>query len=126
LSADGTVSGTPGKAGKAKSTIEVSDSQGIPASRSFTVVIAKGVQVATKSLPKAKVGSVYSATLKAAAGRPPYAWSISLGALPPGLVLSAEGRISGTPAAAGSYGFTAVAADAAGGRATRSLTIKVN
>ena len=125
LSADGTVSGTPGKAGKAKATIEASDSQGNPASRSFTVVIAKGVQVATKSLPKAKAGSPYSATLKATAGRPPYAWSISLGSLPPGLVLSAEGRISGTPTAAGSFGFTAVAADAAGGRSTRSLTIKV-
>jgi hypothetical protein len=37
----------------------------------------------------------------------------------------ADGRISGAPTAAGSFGFTAVAADASGGRATRSLTLKV-
>ena len=125
LAADGTVAGTPGKAGKAKATIEASDSRGVTATRAFTVVIAKGVRVTTKSLPGGKVGTPYSATLKATAGRPPYAWSVSAGALPPGLALSAAGRISGTPTAAGSFGLTVAAADAAGGRATRSLTLKV-
>jgi hypothetical protein len=56
------------------------------------------LRVATSSLPPGEVGVPYSAQLTASGGKPPYKWSISAGALPPGLTLnSATGVISGIP-----------------------------
>lgn len=53
-------------------------------------------------------------------------WSIASGALPPGLNLgSADGVISGLPAAPGAYSFTVQALIADGRRDTKSLTIEV-
>jgi len=56
--------------------------------------------VTTNSLPNGEVGLAYSQTLQATGGTPPYgSWTVSKGALPPGLSLNAStGVISGTPA----------------------------
>ena len=65
------------------------------------------IQLAAPSLPNGTTGIAYSQALTATAGFPPYAWSISSGALPAGLTLSTStGVISGTPTAAGTFGFT--------------------
>jgi probable HAF family extracellular repeat protein len=54
--------------------------------------------VTTASLAGGVVGSVYSQTLAAGGGTPPYIWMISGGRLPIGLTLnSATGEITGTP-----------------------------
>jgi hypothetical protein len=53
------------------------------------------------SLPSAEVGVPYKATLAASGGAPPYGWSAAFGELPPGLSLSRDGVLSGTPADAG-------------------------
>jgi hypothetical protein len=57
--------------------------------------------VATASLPDGKVGNAYSQTLVASGGIAPYLWVA--GPLPPGLTLSQDGTLSGTPTAAGTY-----------------------
>jgi hypothetical protein len=59
------------------------------------------LNIQTSSLPAGAVGSRYSATLHAVAGKAPFAWSVSSGALPAGLSLSTTGAISGIPTAAG-------------------------
>lgn len=65
------------------------------------------LQIATTSLA-AGSGAVYSATLSATGGTPPYVWSIGGGSLPTGLHLNlATGTISGTPGVSGDYHFTA-------------------
>ena len=57
----------------------------------------------------------FNRTLTASGGTPPYAWSISSGALPPGLALATpSGTISGTPGADGTYGFVVAVSDASG------------
>lgn len=49
----------------------------------------------------------YAATLTAAGGNPPYKWSVSAGALPPGLKLDkGTGVISGRASATGVFSFT--------------------
>jgi hypothetical protein len=51
--------------------------------------------------------------LSASGGVPPYTWSVSSGNLPPGLVLSPAGSLSGTPTSAGAFSFTAQVTDLA-------------
>jgi hypothetical protein len=52
------------------------------------------------SLPPGEVGTAYSAQVKAEGGLPPLAWRLASGELPPGLGVSATGRIEGKPTAA--------------------------
>jgi hypothetical protein len=73
-----------------------------------------------------EVGVAYAPVmLVATGGLPPYSWSIASGALPPGLTLSAEGKVSGTPGSAGSFVFSAHVADSSAGGATASASVKV-
>ena len=59
---------------------------------------SSSLTVVTSALPAGKVGVVYSATLQAGGGTPPYRWSVSSGTLRHGLLLDpASGVISGTP-----------------------------
>jgi hypothetical protein len=62
-------------------------------------------------LPDATVGVQYNFQLKGRAGCPPYTWTISSGALPPGIQLTTGGNITGIPTAAGSWGFYVDLAD---------------
>jgi hypothetical protein len=65
------------------------------------------------SLPGGVAGSAYRQSLSATGGTPPYAYLLSGGSLPPGVVLTAAGVLSGTPTAAGTYRFTVQVTDAA-------------
>ncbi|HXM94757.1 MAG TPA: putative Ig domain-containing protein [Candidatus Dormibacteraeota bacterium] len=59
---------------------------------------SKTLQITTAALPVGTVQSSYAATLTAAGGTTPYAWSLTSGALPAGLTLdNLTGTISGTP-----------------------------
>ena len=83
----------------------------------------------TSSLPAGQVGATYSTMIQATGGTTPYHWSISSGALPAGLTLSAStGTISGTPTTSGSSTFTAKVTDSTSPTAqtaTKSLNITV-
>jgi formylglycine-generating enzyme required for sulfatase activity len=62
-------------------------------------------------LPSGKTGLAYDAEFEAQGGVPPIHWSVKKDTpLPTGLVL-ANGRISGTPKASGSFSFTLLAED---------------
>jgi hypothetical protein len=68
----------------------------------------------------------YSAvTLSATGGKPPYTWSVSSGSLPGGLVMSTAGTVSGTPTAAGVFGFTVHVSDTKGGAASAAASINI-
>jgi hypothetical protein len=74
----------------------------------------------------AEVGVAYApAALGATGGKQPYSWSLSSGALPTGLALSSDGKVSGTPASAGSFSFVVRVDDASGHAAgvPKSLTV---
>jgi Putative Ig domain len=90
------------------------------------VALACPVSVTTTSLPDAMLGTRYSVpVLAVSGGMPPYNWSVSDRWLPPGLSLSPDGVISGSPVLAGAFDFTVQAADSAGATATASLSITV-
>ena len=87
---------------------------------------ASALTVSTASLPSGTTGGSYSATLAAAGGTPPIAWSIVNGSLPSGLALDGgTGGISGTPGAAGTSAFVVLATDALSDTASRALAITI-
>jgi hypothetical protein len=64
------------------------------------------------ALPAANVGQAYDAVLSVGGGSAPYHFSLSQGALPPGLSLNpASGSVSGTPTQAGNFPFTITVID---------------
>ena len=81
--------------------------------------------VNTTSLPNGTNGIAYSQTLSASFGQPAYTWTISLGVLPRGLTLAANGIISGTPTTNGIFNFTVKVTDATNGVATQALVLTV-
>jgi hypothetical protein len=75
--------------------------------------------------PPVAVSSAIDFTLQAVGGVPPYRWSLAGGVLPPGVTLGADGRLSGTPGAPGTYTFDARVVDARGATAVRTYTLAV-
>ena len=72
------------------------------------------------------MGLNYSpATITASGGTPPYAWSITNGSLPSGLLMSGGGVLSGTPTATGKPGFTVTVTDSVGATASSDHSIQV-
>ncbi len=68
--------------------------------------------VTTTTLTIGTIGVRYTASLGAAGGLAPYVWSVSGGALPPGLSLLPDGTLSGIPIISGEYTVTLTATDA--------------
>jgi len=114
IDASGAIMGTPSADGSYAFTLRATDSAMPPrqATRALTIDIVDPLQIARDALPDGEVGLAYSATIRASGGATPYALSVSPGALPPGIQMSASGVLSGAPTQAGTFGFTVFAADA--------------
>jgi hypothetical protein len=83
------------------------------------------LSITTSSLPSGTVLTPYSQTLAATGGVLPYNWSVSAG-LPDGLTInSSTGEISGNPATAATFNFTAQVTDAISTTAFKNLSIIV-
>ena len=80
--------------------------------------------ITTTSLPNGAVGTAYSYALTAT-GTAPVTWSVTVGALPAGLTLAANGVISGTPTAVGTFDFTVRAANNHG-HSVRALSLTIS
>jgi len=59
--------------------------------------VSQQLAIPAQSLPAATGGVSYSKALTATGGNPPYTWTVTSGALPPGINLSTSGLINGTP-----------------------------
>jgi hypothetical protein len=132
LTTSGTISGIPSSPGQSTFTVGVTDSTTPVAltakvTLSITVSVAP-LNVATKNLPSAVVGTPYRAALTAQGGTSPGSWALFAGALPAGLNLSSGGIITGTPTQQGSPGFTVQVVDSTSPTrqtATAALSIPV-
>jgi len=124
----GVISGTPTVGGSYTFTVRATDT-GNPqqtANQSLTLKIPPSIT--TTSLPNGLLNTAYSQTLTAApTTATPLTWSISAGALPTGITLTdpANGVLSGTPTAAGTFNFTVLLTDSVAQTTTKDLSIIV-
>jgi hypothetical protein len=130
----GVISGTPTTSGQFNFTIQATDANSCPGSRPYSIVIpvvpgCPFITVNPATLPPAVLGVFYSQTISASGGTPPITFTISSGALPPGLTLSATSSttavISGTPTTLGLFTFTITATDANGCPGSRTYSLQL-
>ena len=144
MTRDGLISGVPTVTGFTRFWIhnhDLSHAQGGPdwcldddvSEREFSIYVDPGLEIASADLPGATVGQPYSGALAAkrvVSLNPPTGdvvqatWSLESGALPPGVTLSSQGVLSGTPTAEGRYAFV-VKAQNGSPFATKELAISV-
>jgi hypothetical protein len=129
LDADGGLHGVARGAGEATLGIEV-QSAGERAYRNLVLrVLDPGgpLGVATAELPHGWVGRGYRAGLVAVGGVPPYRWTAEAvdGGFPPGITVSAEGLLSGSPELPGAHVLLATVTDDRGGSAQARLPLRI-
>jgi hypothetical protein len=126
LGNDGIISGTPSPTAKSeKFTVRITDSLNGSVSKTFKMTILKALSVSERT-KTGRVGKNYHASVKTKGGLGPFNWSITFGALPPGLSFNAvTGAITGTPTQEGEFPFTVQVTDALGGVAVENLTLKI-
>jgi hypothetical protein len=73
------------------------------------------LSITSVNLPNGVVGRFYKQTLNASGGTLPYRWGVAGGQMPPGLSLSSNGVLDGTPTRAGVYSIGVQVADATSG-----------
>lgn len=128
--ASGAISGTPNRPGTSNFTVTATDANGCPGSRPYSIVIAAQgcppIVLSPPTLPDGELGQPYSEFISASGGLAPYAYSVSSGSLPTGLMLDgATGEISGIPTEAGTFNFTITATDAEACLGTASYAVIV-
>ena len=126
LSSDGVIAGTPTALGTYTATLTAKNGQTPGARETFTITVVP-VPPGISGTPTTNVsaGSAYSFqfTLN---GFPAPITGITSGALPPGLSLSPEGAITGTPSEAGTYEAEVTATNGYPPDATEDISITVD
>ena len=117
LSGSGNLQGTPALPGTYGFAAQATDSTGVTATGTFSLVASpSSLTFSLGTFPTGVVGSEYPLQILStgvAGGQSPYTYTLTPGPLPGGLVLSGQ-EISGTPTAAGTFPFVITVTDALG------------
>ena len=127
------ISGTPTTAGTGSVTFKATDVRGLTATRTYSVTVnpADPVAITPEPWSPLTVGSSMNLWIDGSGGLTPYSWSVTAGALPPGMTLiqdAATGpnvRVGGTPTTAGTFTWTLQLTGAQGGTTTRDFSVTV-
>jgi hypothetical protein len=114
---NGTISGEPDATGTWTFDVQVTDQDAQVITGTFSLTVYDVLVLTTTTLPNGRVGLPYTddgpIVIQAAGGAAPLAWSVTSGALPPGLSLNgATGELSGTPTTDGTFAFDVRVTDA--------------
>jgi uncharacterized protein (TIGR03437 family) len=122
------IQGTPTQTGTFPFTLRVTDSRNLSAAVELSITITGGgtIRLTTDSLPRATSSQPYSTNLLAAGGVPPYRFALAGGGLPPGLTLSTDGAITGTPTLTGNYTINVQITDSRGSVGSGSATLEIS
>jgi hypothetical protein len=108
-------------------TTTATASQPSPTQPASAVPPGGGPTITSAKLDDATGGKPYTAKLAATGGTGKLTWSLAPGsALPAGLQLAADGTISGTPTAQGTFTFKVTVTDESSKTDSKELTLKVN
>ncbi|MGH8085780.1 MAG: putative Ig domain-containing protein [Lysobacter sp.] len=115
--ATGAISGTPSEGGASAFTIMATGANGFSGQRAYAPnFAAPDIVIAPATLPDASAGQSYGPQIiTASGGIAPYSYALVTGALPAGLSLAANGSLSGTATATGSFNFSVRATDSSTG-----------
>jgi hypothetical protein len=107
--------------------VTATDSESRTASKPLSInVAAPPLLVGAIPALETLMGLSFNYQLVASGGTAPYTWSVSPGALPPGLNMNTtSGLISGAPSVGGLFTFPVTVSDAASVSATATIQIKV-
>ncbi|MBZ5528180.1 MAG: Ig domain-containing protein [Acidobacteriia bacterium] len=109
--------GTPSLLGSSSFVVQLQDSSSPPyiVSQPMSLnVVPPPLIIPGTPLSPAPLGLLYHSQIPLSGGTPPYAWSISSGILPPGIVLDpATGYLDGVPTQVGVFNFLAHGTDSA-------------
>ena len=125
----GVISGTPTQAGFYNFIITATDSDGCMAAMAYSITInCPSITFNTASpLTPGTVGTAYTQTISVSGGVAPLTFSVTGGALPPGLFLdTTTGVISGIPTLAGVYNFVITVTDRDGCSASMPYSLVIN
>jgi hypothetical protein len=128
----GRIWGTPTDEGTFPFVVRALLDDGRAGTRSLTIAVRQplavdaGAPLAGPGAPTVwEVGVPFAARLAASGGTGTYSWSLASGALPPGLTLTADGAVTGTPRAAGSFRATIRLEDSEGRTAAFPAAFRV-
>jgi putative Ig domain-containing protein len=132
LSEAGVIAGVPTTTGEVSFEVQATDQSGQSTVAALSIDIDPPPQLTILSpsaLPVAAIGVPYRFELRAVSGTAPYFWvkkkKAKFGLLPPGITLSSDGIISGTPTTQGLFNFTVILNDSGERQAKKPLSIEV-
>ena len=129
LSTAGVLSGTPTVEGSYQFDVRAYNG-GAEDTNTYTLTVRQPLSVKSPFArgvgPSSEVGVRLGRTFTATGGSGTYAWSVSSGALPAGVVLDpAKGRVTGAPTEDGDFAFGVTATDSEGRATSVSATLSV-
>jgi hypothetical protein len=127
LSSAGVITGDSGASGTYFYNLRVNDSaQGTALFNQLIRVASRQLGFTTNRIPEVNTGVPYFAAFSAVNGIGPYTFSLSSGTLPMGITLDANGNLSGTTMALGSYPLTVQVTDSTGATAATQARMLVS
>ncbi|MFZ1612912.1 MAG: Ig domain-containing protein, partial [Holophaga sp.] len=124
----GVVSGTPTTAGVFPLTINLANAAGGHVAVPVTITVSQSgstALVAAYTDAVGPVGTALTVTPNVTAGGPVVVATLTSGSIPPGMVLNANGSISGTPTTPGTYSAEISLRNASGALTTQHVTITI-
>ena len=109
---NGVLSGTPTIVGTYSFTISATDSNNCSVSRAYSLQVNCGaLTLVPQTLPDAGLGALYNQTITVSSGTSGVTFARTLGSLPPGIMLTSSGTLTGTPTVVGPFTFKVTAID---------------